>query len=83
VIEESAAVQELAGDFGWSDADDAPLVEIRSLLFVIATGTYFASLWLMSGLAPFGFVLAHVRRRGCADTDGVPVKQDAPSGNRR
>ena len=41
-----------SGDFGWNDAGEVGGRGFQSVLFVAATTAYFASIWLLGGLAP-------------------------------
>jgi hypothetical protein len=46
----------LSGDLGWNDDSDQPDGGRDGVLLFLATGAYFASLWLVSGLPPLAAV---------------------------
>jgi hypothetical protein len=63
----------LSSDFGWgdSDADGLPAWGgIGSVLLLIASGIYGASLWLAGGLPPLPYLAARVRRRADGRSQG-------------
>lgn len=51
----------LSGDLGWNEADDNRIGGLHSVLLVVATGAYFGSVWLLSGLAPLSFMASRSR----------------------
>jgi hypothetical protein len=52
----------LSGDLGWNENDEDSMRGHRAVLLVVASGVYYASVWLLSGLAPLGLVASRIRR---------------------
>jgi hypothetical protein len=61
IIDEAPHTYGLSGDLGWNDTEEAPIGGLRSALLLTATGAYFGSVWLLSGLPPLAFVASRVR----------------------
>ena len=51
----------LSGDLGWNEADADRMGAIHSVLLLVASGAYFGSVWLLSGLAPLSYMASRGR----------------------
>ena len=69
MIDHSPPTHGLSGDLGWNDTDATPMRVLRSALLLVATGAYFGTIWLLSGLPPLLFVASRVRSADKTDAD--------------
>jgi hypothetical protein len=68
----------LWGDHGLNDADDVTWGGLGSMFLVAAGCAYFASIWLVSGLAPLPMLVSRLRE-GSTGRTGVASAERLPS----